>query len=154
MSFDQDPNEQANISSADLAQMVDHIKELESQLAASEEARKKAEEANGRFRLANKELNDWFESLKYDYDKAMRKLEAAEQRINESQEQESIAWVFDDANGDYYGVSLRGGAGQIPLFKHPIIPPPLEELQRENAELRRQLAATQHVVEQMRGLST
>lgn len=37
MSFDQDPNEQANISGADLAILVDELKSLRAQLSASEE---------------------------------------------------------------------------------------------------------------------
>ena len=110
------------------------ICQLQSQLAASEEARKK--------------LGSKFDALKMKHDLMLpiaknleKTLEAAEQRIKESQDQEPVGVVASSVFGDIQwtkkGAELLIGSK---LYCEPVIQPELEKLQRENAELQRRVA--------------
>lgn len=66
------------------------------------------------------------------------KLEAVEQRIRESQEQEPVE-VASMGSAILFFKGNKQLASRPKLYLSPIIPPTLEELQRENAELKRKL---------------
>lgn len=137
-------------------------KQLESKLAASEEARKKAEAE----RIELHQLLSAETTAKFEY---KQRAEAAEQRIKESQEQKPLAFIRVREDGlpkltwnelapfSYAAVCVKNP--EIALYVYPPIPPALEELQlrldktvedyltvvRENAELRRRVAEREKV---------
>lgn len=81
------------------------------------------------------------QNLRAELSATKEKLALAEKRIRESQKQEPTVFVFPAIQDGYYNICNRGGAGQIPLYTILPIPPELAELQRENAELHKQIEA-------------
>lgn len=101
--------------------LLHQVKQLESALAAEQEARK--------------QLSEEYASLQQSYSDVWQRAEAAEALIKASREQEPVAWFNARCAGNYEWNSKYASSKCPKLYAQPQIPPDVAEPQRQLEEM-------------------